>query len=336
MRTLSLGCLVLSLVGCANFERDSDQRAVLVIHGGAGTITRSQLTPELEQSYRNKLTEALETGFAMMRRGGTSLDAVEATLVVMEDSPLFNAGLGAVFTHQETVELDASIMSGSDRNAGAIAGVRTVKNPIRVARAVMEHSEHVLLVGPGAEQFAKLQGAALVPNSYFHTDHRREQLQRLKAAEAAPSGAASPAAGASKFGTVGAVALDSQGNLAAGTSTGGMTNKRFGRVGDSPIIGAGTWADNDTCAVSATGHGEYFIRLGVAQDIASRMKYQGRSVTRAGDEVIHEALEAIGGTGGVIILDRRGNFATPFNTEGMYRGWVDDQGRITVRIYGDE
>lgn len=322
------------LVGCVGGGGHSGRQAVLVVHGGAGTIVRSKLTPELEQEYRAKLTEALETGFAVLHRGGTSLDAVESTLVVLEDSPLFNAGRGAVFTNEETVELDASIMSGSGRNAGAIAGVRTVKNPIRVARAVMENSEHVLLAGRGAEEFAETQGAVLVPNSYFHTERRLQQLRAAQAAEQA--GRSLPDREIRKSGTVGAVAVDAQGNLAAGTSTGGMTNKRFGRIGDSPIIGAGTWADNDNCAVSATGHGEFFIRLGIAQDIASRMKYRGCSVAEAGDAVIHTALTDMVGTGGVIILDRHGNFATPFNTEGMYRGWVDTGGKITVKIFGNE
>ncbi len=313
----------------------------LVVHGGAGTIRKSDLTPEQEQAYRDKLTEALQAGYAVLSRGGTSLDAVVATLNVLEDSPLFNAGKGAVFTHEGTVELDASIMDGQTRAAGAIAGVKHVRNPINLARMVMEQSPHVMMAGAGAEAFAVEKGMEMVENAYFYTERRRRQLEQAKARESS-MGAALPegvseelSPGAYKFGTVGAVALDQAGNLAAGTSTGGMTNKRFGRIGDSPIIGAGTYADNATCAVSATGHGEYFIRGVVAHDIAAMMAYGGKSLQEAARTVIMEKLTAMGGTGGIIAIDRAGNIAMPFNTEGMYRGHIDAEGHVSIKIYKD-
>lgn len=313
----------------------------LAIHGGAGTIDRTQMTPEKEAAYRADLERALRTGHAILAKGGSSLDAVEATLRVLEDSPLFNAGKGAVFTHDGHNELDASIMDGATGSAGAVAGVRRVKNPISLARLVMEKSPHVLMVGAGAETFAREQGVKLVNPRYFWTEFRWKQLQDAKRAEAEARAKGRTAFNAPanretegyKFGTVGAVALDRSGNLAAGTSTGGMTNKRFGRVGDAPIIGAGTYANNATCAVSATGHGEYFIRSVVGYDISALMAYRGLSVADAASEVVMKKLVALGGEGGVIAMDGAGNIAMPFNSTGMYRGWIDADGKVTVSIY---
>ena len=299
----------------------SAETPMLVIHGGAGTITRGSMTPEREKQYRDGLEQSLRAGHAVLQRGGSSLDAVEAAIRVLEDNPLFNAGKGAVFTHDGRNELDASIMDGKTRAAGAIAGVTIIRNPITAARAVMERSEHVMMVGKGAELFATKMGLEIVDPSYFWTEHRWKALQRELTKDD------------KKFGTVGAVAVDKAGNLAAGTSTGGMTNKQYGRVGDAPIIGAGTFADNESVAVSATGHGEYFIRWTVASDIAALVKYRGMTVQAAADEVINKKLKAVKGEGGVIALDAKGNFATPFNTEGMYRGWIGPDGKPNVAIY---
>lgn len=300
---------------------------MLVIHGGAGTITRRSMTAERENQHRAVLEEALRTGHAILARGGSSLDAVEATIRVMEDSPLFNAGKGSVFTHEGKNELDASIMDGRTKMAGAVAGVTIIRNPISAARAVMEKSEHVMMAGRGAELFATSVGLEIVDPSYFWTERRWKSLQDqlIKEKQAADK----------KFGTVGAVALDAAGNLAAGTSTGGMTNKRFGRIGDAPIIGAGTYASNDSCAVSATGHGEFFIRWTVAYDIAALIKYRGLTVQQAADEVIHGKLKPVKGEGGVIVLDGKGNFALVFNSEGMYRGWIGADGMAKTAIYRD-
>lgn len=325
---------------------DDDAPVAIVIHGGAGTILPENMTAETEQQYRDALTEALQTGHDVLTAGGSSMDAVVETLVVLEDSPLFNAGKGAVFTSEGTVELDASIMDGATRNAGALTGVTNVRNPIRLARSILDNSRHVMMSGAGAETFALEQGFEETPNEYFYTERRREALRRAQSAEEAPTGDAGdamefkddPRSRPDKFGTVGAVALDRDGNIAAGTSTGGMTNKRFGRVGDSPIIGAGTYAHNETCGVSATGHGEYFIRGVVAHDIAARMRYGGMSVQEAASAVVMDELPAIGegGTGGVIALDAEGNIAMPFNTPGMYRGYVDTEGNLVVQIYGND
>jgi len=300
----------------------TDQRFGLVIHGGAGTITRENMSAEKEAAYRVELTAALKTGYAILDNGGSSLDAVEAVVRVMEDSPLFNAGKGAVFTGAGTNELDASIMDGATHQAGAVAGVKTVKNPISAARKVMEETWHVLLAGDGADAFAEEQGLEIVPNSYFHTERRFKSLLKAKEKEM------------EKHGTVGCVALDKHGNLAAGTSTGGLTNKRWGRVGDSPIIGAGTYASNETCGVSGTGQGEYFIRSSMAYDIAAQMEYNEKSVKDAAQVVIDKLTER-GGTGGVIAMDGKGNIAVPFNTEGMYRGFYMNDGELTVKIYKD-
>jgi L-asparaginase / beta-aspartyl-peptidase len=311
-----------------------------VIHGGAGTIERGRMTPERERAYREKLTEALLAGYEVLKKGGVSLDAVVAAITLLEDSPLFNAGKGAVFTNAGTNELDTSIMDGRTLKAGAAAGLKRVKNPILLARLVMEQSPHVLMTGEGAEVFAAQKGLELVDPKYFFTEERWQQLQRVKEAEKKPPPRQSKleselrAYDDHKFGTVGAVALDRAGNLGAGTSTGGMTNKRFGRVGDSPIIGAGTYADNETCGVSCTGDGEYFIRASVAHEVSSRMRYAGESVERAAAGAL-EKVGKLGGTGGLIALDRRGNFAMPFNTSGMYRGAVGPDGRPRVSIYKD-
>ena len=291
----------------------------IVIHGGAGTISRANMTPQQEQAYHVTLAHAVNQGYQVLETGGSSLDAVTAAVTILEDSPLFNAGKGAVYTYDETHELDASIMNGADRAAGAVAGVTTVKNPILLARAVMEKSEHVMLSGKGAELFAKEQQLEQVENSYFNTDSRYQSLQRAKQAMTRlPHQAQVSYDPAWKMGTVGAVAIDAKGNLAAATSTGGMTAKRFGRIGDSPVIGAGNFADNASCAVSATGHGEYFIRYQVASEICARTKYQNKTAAVAAKEVLSE-LKAIGGDGGVIVADKKGNLSWAFNTEGMYR-----------------
>jgi beta-aspartyl-peptidase (threonine type) len=308
---------------------------MLVVHGGAGTITRAGMRPEMEQQYRAGMEQALRTGHAVLAKGGSSLDAVEATIRVLEDNPLFNAGKGAVFTHEGRNELDASIMDGRNKAAGSIAGVTIIRNPITAARAVMEKSAHVMMVGRGAELFATKMGLEIVDPSYFWTERRWKSLQDDLLKEQKKPQADLGFPDDKKFGTVGAVALDKSGNLAAGTSTGGMTNKQFGRVGDAPIIGAGTYAENETCAVSATGHGEFFIRWTVASDIAALMRYRGMTVQQAGDEVIHKKLAPVKGEGGVIILDAKGNFAMPFNTEGMYRGWIGADGQPHVEIYKD-
>lgn len=318
------------------------QPFAIAIHGGAGTILRSNLTPEMEQQYRIKLQEALEAGYDVLQNDGMSIDAVIAAIRIMEESPLFNSGKGAVFTSEGTVELDASIMDGRTRQAGAVAGLKHVRSPITLARLVMESSPHVMMVGEGAEEFARTHDVEMVPNDFFYTDRRRRQLENIQREEASSSVLVGDpetepylSPGAEKFGTVGVVVLDRAGNLAAGTSTGGMMNKRYGRVGDSPIIGAGTYADNNTCAVSATGHGEYFIRGVISYDIASMMAYGGKSLEEAANAVIMDKLTEMGGTGGVIAIDRQGNIAMPFNTEGMYRGSIDTAGTMSIEIYKD-
>lgn len=325
----------LALPGLAS-PAGSASEPVLVIHGGAGTIVKEQLSPELEKEYREKLSEALLAGHAILKAGGTSMDAIVTAIKVMEESPLFNAGRGAVFTHDGKNEHDASIMDGKTRAAGAVAGVSIVKSPITLARTVMEKSPHVLLTGRGAEMFATEQGLEIVDPAWFWTERRWKQLQDLLVKEKSAAGAALLRDDERKFGTVGAVALDRHGNLAAGTSTGGMTNKRWGRVGDSPIIGAGTFADNATCAVSSTGHGEYFIRWVAAYDVAALMKYRGDSVEKAANMVVNETLKSAGGSGGLIALDAKGNFALPFNTSGMYRGWIRADGVPQTRIYRED
>ncbi|QPF72439.1 isoaspartyl peptidase/L-asparaginase [Roseateles sp. DAIF2] len=299
---------------------------VIAIHGGAGTLSRSNISPEQEAAYHAALAEILRAGQALLAQGGSALDAVSLAVDMLEDNPLFNAGHGAVFTSAETHELDAAVMDGRDLRAGAVACVGRIKRPLRAARAVMEHSEHVLMAGAGAEAFAAAQGLELVDPAYFSTEFRRAQLKRAQAAAVTVldhDGGGNderPLDEGRKFGTVGAVALDAQGNLAAATSTGGMTNKRPGRVGDSPLIGAGTYADNRTAAVSCTGSGEMFIRASAAFDVCARMAYGGLSLQDAAEQVVMQALPAIDGRGGLIAVDARGHVSLPFNTEGMYRG----------------
>ena len=309
-------------------------RFMLVVHGGAGTIRRESMSPEDEAAYRATLDTAIRAGYAILSANGRSLDAVQAVVNVLEDSPLFNAGRGAVFTHEGRNEMDAAIMSSRTFSAGAVAGVRHIRNPIDLARAVMEKSPHVMLTGEGAEEFARTQGFEMMPEDYFRTERRWKQLERALAAEARNDASTADPLGDRRFGTVGAVALDVHGDLAAATSTGGMTNKRWGRVGDAPVIGAGTYADS-ACAVSATGHGEYFIRNTVASDICARVRYGGVSLQQAADEVVMRRLVAQGGDGGVIAVDRAGNFTLPFNSSGMYRGWVGADGNVVVKIYRD-
>ncbi len=306
----------------------------LVIHGGAGTILKENMTDETELAYREKLDEALKTGYAILEKGGTSMEAVVATIQVMERSPLFNSGIGAVYTHEGRNELDASVMDGNTGKAGAVAGVTTIKSPIRAALEVMNNSPHVMMAGPGAEAFAKEQGLEMVDNSYFGTERRKKALEKVLENEVNKTSDLLQYQDW-KYGTVGAVALDKEGNIAAGTSTGGMTNKRYGRIGDSPIIGAGTFAENISCGVSATGHGEYFIRNAVAYDIAARMKYLHTSVEESARKVIQKKLVEKGGSGGVICLDRAGNVAMEFNTPGMYRGYIQN-GEAKVFIYKNE
>ena len=315
-----------------SWSSEGDSPVALVVHGGAGTIDLSEMTPAARDAYATELAGVLLEGDGILTAGGSSVDAVVAVISSLEASPLFNAGVGAVMTWDGVHELDASIMSGGDLQAGAVAGVTTVRSPIRLARAVMEQSDHVMLSGSGAEAFAEQLGMAPVTNDVFTTPRRREGLERVKQRlneQAALSEAVTP----HKWGTVGAVALDHAGNLAAGTSTGGMTAKRWGRIGDSPVIGAGTYADNRSCAVSATGHGEYFIRYNVAADICARVRYQGLDIAEAGRRVLFEELLPNGGTGGVIIMDPRGNIAMPFNTQGMYRGRIDVHGKLAVGIH---
>ncbi|MEZ5680602.1 MAG: isoaspartyl peptidase/L-asparaginase [Erythrobacter sp.] len=301
----------------------------IAIHGGAGTLDRKDMTPERDAVYRAALQQALDAGAKVLREGGSALDAVEAAIVIMEDDEKFNAGRGAVYTWDETHELDASVMDGRDRSAGAVAGVTGVRHPIRLARKVMTDSPHVMLAGEGAETFAREQGMEFMPPEWFDTEARLEALKRLKAEKLSAIDVDI------KFGTVGAVALDKEGNLAAGTSTGGMTGKRWGRIGDAPVIGAGTYADNRSCAVSATGWGEFFIRVGVARTICLRMQMQGLGAQAASDATIAEVGE-LGGDGGVIVVAPNGDAVFSMNTSGMYRGRATSGGTSEVAIYADE
>ncbi|MFT4655108.1 MAG: beta-aspartyl-peptidase (threonine type) [Patiriisocius sp.] len=318
-------------------------KVAIAIHGGAGTILRSEMTAENEAAYIAILTLAIKKGHQQLLLGKDGTQAVTAAIMIMEDSPLFNAGKGAVYTYDGIHELDASIMHGKQNQAGAVAGIRTIKNPILSALLVMQKSEHVMLTATGAESFSTMHGLETVPNSYFNTQRRFDSLQKAKQRiDASISEVQRPTVIQDliqyqdhKFGTVGAVVLDAMGNLVAGTSTGGMTAKRYGRVGDSPIIGAGTYANNQSCAVSATGHGEYFIRYNVASDICARVLYQGISVLKAANTVMFDVLNAEAGSGGVIAIDNKGNIAMPFNTPGMYRASIDTQGNLTVSIYKD-
>ena len=329
---ISLLIFVLTLFSCKDGKKptflqpvkasETKQEWAIVMHGGAGGISRENITPEMDKEYRASLLIALNTGKKILAEGGTALDAVEQTIRIMEDNPLFNAGKGAVFTHDGKNELDAAIMDGSSLSAGAVAGVTDIKNPITAARYVMTKSEHVLLTGAGASQFAKEQGLEIVPPSYFYTERRFNELQEILKKE--------------KNGTVGCCALDKNGNLAAGTSTGGMANKRYNRVGDSPIIGAGTYANNRTCAVSGTGHGEYFIRWTVAHDISALMEYKGLTLKEASELVVNDKLLKAGGSGGVICVDKSGIISMPFNSKGMFRGFATADGKEGIFIYKDE
>jgi beta-aspartyl-peptidase (threonine type) len=317
----------------------------IIIHGGAGVIERGSMTPEKEAAYRAELQKALLAGWKVLQDGGTSLDAVQASITIMEDSPLFNAGKGAVFNAEGKNELDSAIMDGKTLKAGAVAGLHHIKNPILLARAVMDKSPHVMMIGDGAEKFAQENGFELVPEKYFWTQERwdgylkvkKEQEEKAKQpAGAKPVSMVESSKDRNRYGTVGAAALDKFGNLAAGTSTGGITYKKYGRVGDAPIIGAGTLANNNTLAISATGDGEYFIRLGVARDISAMMEYQARPIQDAADTVMQKKLTALGGSGGMIGIDRFGNMAISFNSKGMYRAYIDKDGKPVIAIYKDE
>lgn len=382
-KLLLLFSLFFFVNACSWAQQSATGRYVLVIHGGAGTILKSQMTPEKEKAYQAGLRQALEKGDSILKAGGTALDAVEATVRVLEDNPLFNAGKGAVFTNAGRNELDAAIMDGRNLAAGSVAGVTVIRNPISAARAVMEKSPHVMMAGKGAEEFASQQGLVMVDPSYFYTEDRwrglrrmqqrdsidnlkksktlhpfpssvDENMMQLQTMEAELAALGDPAERAEllremailrqriqsepheeKFGTVGAVALDRQGNLAAATSTGGMMNKKFGRIGDAPIIGAGTYANNKTVAISATGWGEYFIRLVMAKSISDRMEFGGQTLQQAADEMVMKQLPAMGGDGGLVAVDRQGNIALPFCTSGMYRGYVKEGEAPQVMIYKD-
>jgi len=323
MRILLICSLVFSLVTC-DVESDRLEWS-LVLHGGAGTIKQENMTAGQEDRIRSAFQQALEAGQQVLSEGGSAMDAVEASIRILEDSPGFNAGKGAVFTAAGTNELDASIMDGKSLNAGAVTGVQTIANPISLARSVMDQSPHVMLAGRGAETFALEQGFDTVGTGYFWTQQRWDQLESHRKAQKATS--------EDKHGTVGAVALDHDGNIAAGTSTGGMTNKRFGRIGDSPIIGAGTYANNKTCGISATGHGEYFMRLMIAHDISAGIEYGNQSLKVSARQVIQGKLTDIGGTGGVIGLDKNGHRVMEFNTLGMYRAWTDSNGDMGILFY---
>jgi beta-aspartyl-peptidase (threonine type) len=311
----------------------SERPIALVLHGGAGAIQKEFMSDSLEQAYLHILDSTITLGHELLQNGVPAIDVVCEVIMVLENSPLFNAGRGAVFTHEETNELDASIMDGATQNAGAIAGVHRIKNPILLAKAVMEQSEHVMLAGQGAEEFAVTLGMDLIDPAYFRVEARLESLRRVKAKEGQQASNYDPYIKDSKFGTVGCVALDKTGNIVAGTSTGGMTNKRWNRIGDAPIIGAGTYANSAVCGVSSTGWGEYFIRAVVAYDIAALIDYKGLSLEEAARLVIHEKVPALGGDGGVVALDKLGRITMQFNTAGMYRAGIDGEGVKTVAIY---
>jgi len=346
--------IILFLIAFSNLpaQQPLNENFVLVIHGGAGTINRGDMTPEMEKAYKDALTAALQKGYDKLKSGSPALDAIQAAITYMEDSPLFNAGKGAVLTSEGKAELDAAIMNGSNLTAGSVAGVTTVKNPILAARAVMEKSVHVMMAGKGADQFAASQGLEIVDPSYFIIEKRVKALEKVKAADSIKiiNEKSKKSTGNNnsefpkpllkqkenhdyKYGTVGAVALDRYGNMAAGTSTGGMMNKKFGRIGDAPVIGAGTYANNATCAISCTGWGEYFIRLVMAKSVSDLMEYKNLSLENAANEMIMKKLPSLGGDGGLIAVDKNGNIAMPFNTSGMYRGYVKMDGKVVVEIY---
>ena len=308
----------------------SQKKFALALHGGAGTILPSSMTPEKEKAYREAMEEALESGWKILESGGSALDAVEASVMSLEDCPLFNAGRGSVFTHEGKNEMDAAIMEGKGLDAGAVAMCTGIKNPVKLARLVMEKTDHLLLAGPGADRFAAEMGMERMPDSYFYDEYRWQQWQSVKASDRMMLDHQSDDR---KFGTVGAVALDCYGNLAAATSTGGMTNKKYGRIGDSPIIGAGTYANNNSCAISCTGSGEYFIRTNTAFHVHALMQYAGLGLQEACEKVVHEILPSIGGDGGLIGVDASGNVCLAFNTEGMYRAFRDSDGKREIAIY---
>ena len=327
---------ILLAVAAMSARAEDIPKTALVIHGGAGVIERSVLSAEDERGVRADLERALDAGNAILAAGGNALDAVEAAIRILEDSPRFNAGKGAVFDADGGHQLDASVMEGHTRRAGAVAGVTTVRHPITLARAVMEKSPHVMLSGAGAERFADtLPALERVPNDWFDTPRRREQLERAQQREREAESAGLPPPPGTYFGTVGAVALDRHGHIAAATSTGGMTNKKWNRIGDSPVIGAGTYAD-DRCGVSGTGWGEFYIRAAVAHDICARVAYRGDALAVAAEEVVNKVVPALGGDGGAIALDRDGNIAMPFNTSGMYRAWIRPDGSRGTAIFRDE
>ena len=311
----------------SSIEKINNLNFSIVIHGGAGTMSKASMSNEVKKQYINKLDEAVSIGYEILKKGGSSQEAVEKTIIVMEDSPLFNAGKGAVLNHDGNVELDASFMDGNTLNAGAISGSSMIKNPISAAISVMNNSPHVMLSGVGADKFAQSQKLDIKPNSYFITERRLNSLNNAKSKEASSINIEQ------KIGTVGCVALDKFGNISAGTSTGGMTNKRWNRIGDAPIIGSGTYANNLTCGVSATGWGEFFIRSVAAYDISALMQYKGLSIQEASRIVIHEKIAKLGGDGGVIALDKDGNVAMEMNTEGMYRAHIDSKGNKTIKIF---
>ena len=347
--TVLLFSFILILFSCKNEVKLSSENKknntkkneyAIIIHGGAGTILKKNMTKEKEGAYKQKHKEAIKAGHTILKNGGTSGDAVVKTIQIMEESPLFNAGKGAVFTNAATNELDASFMDGKTQNAGAVAGVKDIKSPIEAARKVMTDSDHVMLSGEGASKFAKEKGLEIVDPGYFYTERRFNSLQKIKDKEKTALDHDDKKAAFydadiknAKFGTVGCVALDKSGNISAGTSTGGMTNKRWGRIGDSPIIGSGTYANNLTCGVSSTGWGEYFIRGQVAYDISAQMEYQQKTLKEATTDVIQNKLTKLGGTGGVIALDKNGNMSFEFNTAGMYRASMDDKGNLVLKIY---
>lgn len=335
---IMLCCLV--MIGCNDSPKEKIMEVerpkyTIVIHGGAGTILKKNMTSQKEKAYRDALNEALNIGESILKSGGSSIDAVEKTINFMENSELFNAGKGAVFTHEGKNEMDASIMYGKDQNAGAVGGVTNIKHPISAARAVLEKSDHVMMAGKGAEDFAEKNGIEIIDPAYFKTERRWNSLQRALKLEKGESVQSEDDDKDKKHGTVGCVALDQDGNITAGTSTGGMTNKKYNRIGDSPIIGAGTYADNATCGVSCTGHGEFFIRYTVARDIAAMMEYGGKTLAEAAQYIVNEKLVEKGGTGGIVALDQNGNVAMNFNTAGMYRAYSKPGERV-VKIYKEE
>lgn len=326
MKNLTIKIVVIVFINLLFFEASAQQKTkndyVIVVHGGAGNIRKSEISEEKRKEYKQALSKALQKGSDILKMGGSAIDAVEAAIKTLEDSPLFNAGKGSVFTATGINELDASIMDGKDLNAGAVAGVNNIKNPISAARKVMENSKHVMLSGKGALEFAKTQKLEIVDSSYFYTQRSFDALKRVQAKEKID-----------KHGTVGCVVLDSYGNLAAGTSTGGMTNKKYGRIGDSPIIGAGTYANNNTCAVSCTGHGEYFIRYAVAHDVSALVEYKSYSIKRATKELLHKKLKKANGEGGIIAVDKNGNISMDFNTPGMFRGYLKSNGEEEILMF---